>query len=206
MASGGMISSILIHRMVYDYPRIVPLFVRGGLVTEEVEFNALQRFLEADRGEGVVDPVVLDQPLKSLFGASEWERVLSRQHPLRGRKLLMLTAAAFYCVEHRIDAVAFGLLRSDRSDESSPEVLKTLESCFRMSLGWPLQILTPYAGASDMQVMRRGRDLPLHHTFSCTVPVDGQHCGECENCLRRRRNFEKSGIEDRTIYGLTSID
>jgi 7-cyano-7-deazaguanine synthase len=186
--------------MIYDYPRIVPVFVRGGLATDEVELEALKGFLEADPGEGVADLVVLEQPLETIYGFSDPKNSGSEDRGLPGRKLLMLTAAYMYCASHGIEAVALGLLRSDVTDETTREVLRTLESCFRMALGWPLRILTPYGGASEMQVMRRGRDLPLHFTFSCRRPLDQLHCGCCEHCSGRRKAFEKAGIEDRTVY------
>jgi 7-cyano-7-deazaguanine synthase len=54
------------------------------------------------------------------------------------------------------------------------------------------------------EVLRRGRTLPLKHTFSCIQPDDGKHCGACNKCFERRRAFAAAGIEDPTEYQASS--
>jgi 7-cyano-7-deazaguanine synthase len=49
-------------------------------------------------------------------------------------------------------------------------------------------------------VIRRARELPLEHTFSCIAPIEGRHCGRCNKCAERRRAFAAAGVDDPTEY------
>ena len=49
-------------------------------------------------------------------------------------------------------------------------------------------------------MIARGKNLPLHLTFSCIRPVDGMHCGECNKCAERRKGFADAGVRDLTRY------
>lgn len=41
----------------------------------------------------------------------------------------------------------------------------------------------------------------LYSTYSCSTPsTKDKHCGECHNCLMRKKAFKLAGIEDKTIY------
>ena len=63
-----------------------------------------------------------------------------------------------------------------------------------------VRVRQPYLGSHKVEVMRRGRDLPLELTFSCIRPVGGRHCGACNKCAERKRAFADAGLADRTAY------
>jgi 7-cyano-7-deazaguanine synthase len=46
----------------------------------------------------------------------------------------------------------------------------------------------------------RGKELPLHLTFSCINPTQGVHCGTCNKCAERRKGFRDAGLADDTAY------
>ena len=56
-----------------------------------------------------------------------------------------------------------------------------------------VRLLRPYQELHKVDVMRRGRGLPLQWTFSCIHPVAGQHCGRrhpSTDLGRKRRSRE----------------
>jgi len=61
-------------------------------------------------------------------------------------------------------------------------------------------VLTPYRALHKTDVLRRGKDLPLEHTFSCNRPVNGRHCGACNKCHERQQGFADAGLPDPTPY------
>jgi 7-cyano-7-deazaguanine synthase len=61
-------------------------------------------------------------------------------------------------------------------------------------------ILLPLAGLTDAEVVDRGRQAPLHLTWSCYR--DGARpCRRCEACRGRIESFAKAGFEDPAVKG-----
>ena len=63
-----------------------------------------------------------------------------------------------------------------------------------------VRILRPYAHLHKSDVIRRGRELPLHLTFTCIAPAGELPCGACIKCGERQRGFFEAGIPDPTVY------
>jgi 7-cyano-7-deazaguanine synthase len=61
-------------------------------------------------------------------------------------------------------------------------------------------LIRPFDRLHKTDVLLRGRDLPLHLTFSCINPIDGRHCGKCNKCAERKKGFDDAGLADLTIY------
>jgi 7-cyano-7-deazaguanine synthase len=58
----------------------------------------------------------------------------------------------------------------------------------------------PYQHLSKIEVLQRGRNMPLAQTWSCLRPIEGLHCGRCNKCAERQRAFAKAGLIDETQY------
>jgi 7-cyano-7-deazaguanine synthase len=209
LASGGADSSILLVDQAAEGRVVWPLYIRFGLAWEEVEEAHLRRFLEAvSSPRGIRALAVLELPVADVYG-SHWsvsgtdapdETTPDEAVYLPGRNMLLLAKTAVWCALHGVQTVALGTLRGNPFADSSPAFFSGFAAMARLALGHQFEVVTPFAQLSKAEVLERGRDLPLEHTFSCVAPVGGRHCQSCNKCGERRKAFAAAGIEDRTAY------
>ena len=208
LISGGLDSAILCADLLREFPRVVPLYIRSGLRWEGAEIAWLKRFLAEVRQEGLDELVVLDEPIADVYGAhwstrgAEVPGAESADEAvyLPGRNLLLTVKAAVWCRLRDIAALALGSLGSNPFPDSTPEFFAGLESLFNQAMGGELRLIRPFARLRKRDVLARGRHLPLHLTFSCIDPIEGQHCGTCNKCVERRNGFREAGLRDLTLY------
>lgn len=208
LASGGSDSSILLVDLAERHAKVIPLYIRNGLVWEEAELYWLRRFLKAVNRPEIGPLQVLDLPMQDVYGvhwsmtgeavpdhASGWEDVY-----LPGRNLILLAKTVVYCGLNGIDAIALGPLKTNRFEDSSPEFFSGFQQLAQRALNRPLEILTPFSQLSKQEVMERGRRLPLELTYSCLKPHGKMHCGACNKCAERMAAFSDARLKDRTRY------
>jgi 7-cyano-7-deazaguanine synthase len=208
LASGGLDSAILLAEAARAYPAVFPLYVRTGLHWEAVERQYLDRFLAAIRTPALRPLVVLDQPVGDVYGA-HWsvsgQGVPGADTPdeavfLPGRNVLLLAKPLIWCHLNGVPEVATAPLGSNPFPDATPEFFDSFAAIVSRALGGSVRVLRPYAALHKPEVLRRGRGLPLEHTFSCIRPVGGLHCGACNKCAERRAGFRDAGLEDPTAY------
>jgi len=208
LVSGGLDSAILCVELLSDHARVVPLYIRSGLRWESAELRSVGRYLAAVKTERLDELVVLDEPIADVYGA-HWSTTGGRVPGagtadeavyLPGRNLLLTVKAAVWCRLRDIDTLALGSLGSNPFPDSTPEFFNELESLLNTALGGRVELLRPYDRLHKTEVLIRGKDLPLHLTFSCIDPIDGVHCGKCNKCAERKEGFRAAGLLDRTAY------
>ena len=84
--------------------------------------------------------------------------------------------------------------------DATPEFFRALEGVVNRAVEGRVRIELPFAGLHKTDVMRRGKGLPLQHSFSCIRPKNGLHCGRCNKCGERRQAFAAAGLADPTHY------
>jgi 7-cyano-7-deazaguanine synthase len=182
--------------------------VRFGLAWEAVEEAHLRRFLDTISDAGLRPVVTLDLPVADTYGA-HWslgtDDVPDEHTPddavyLPGRNLLLLAKSSIWCALHAYPTIALGTLKGNPFADSSREFFGDLEALVHTAVGYRLVIATPFAQLDKAQVLERGRDLALEHTFSCIDPVGDVHCGRCNKCAERRRAFAEVSVDDATSY------
>jgi 7-cyano-7-deazaguanine synthase len=209
LASGGVDSAILVVDQAAQGQVVHPIYVRFGLAWERVEEAHLRRFLDGVPGhEGIRPLTVLELPIADVYG-SHWS-VSGTDTPddttpddavyLPGRNLLLLAKTTVWCALHDVGRIALGTLRGNPFTDASREFLSGLARSASLALGHQLEVLTPFAQLSKVEVLERGRGLPLEHTFSCVAPVGAAHCRSCNKCAERRKAFAEAGMDDRTCY------
>jgi 7-cyano-7-deazaguanine synthase len=210
LISGGLDSAILLGEAARAYMRVVPIFLRVGSLWETVEENHLRRFLKALNAPTVKDLVVLEQPVRDVYG-SHWS-MTGQGVPgaetkdeavfLPGRNMLLLAKPLLWCHLNGVPAVAMGPLGSNPFPDATPEFFADMAAVVNRAVEGRVRVLTPYADMNlhKADVLRRGRGMPLEHTFSCMNPHDGRHCGRCNKCEERRRGFREAGMADPTPY------
>lgn len=208
LVSGGLDSAILVGEALRGGSTVHPLYVRHGLAWEDVEQRHLRRFLEAIRQPGLRSLTTLDLPVADLYG-DHWG-LTGRDVPgadtpdeavlLPGRNVLMLAKGMLWCHREGIRTLALAVLRGNPFPDATPEFFSSFQDSANRGLGGAVQLLRPYAQLGKIEVLHRGRDLPLEGTFSCIRPSAGLHCGLCNKCAERRRAFSSAGLEDHTSY------
>lgn len=70
-----------------------------------------------------------------------------------------------------------------------------------------LKIHTPLIQLTKAQIIQKGLELGVDFllTHSCYDPSEtGRACGRCDSCLLRLKGFKEAGIQDPTIYKISS--
>jgi len=208
LVSGGIDSAILSVELLRDFERVVPLYIRSGLRWEDAELTALGRFLSAVARDGLEPLVILDEPIADVYGA-HWSTsglsVPGQDTPdeavyLPGRNLLLTVKAAVWCRLREIDTLALGSLGSNPFPDSTPEFFEKLEAVLNQAMQGRLRLIRPFNRLHKIDVLARGKELPLHLTFSCIDPIEGDHCGSCNKCAERKIGFRDAGLPDHTTY------
>jgi 7-cyano-7-deazaguanine synthase len=208
LVSGGLDSAVLLGEAAGAYPAVYPLYVRTGLLWEDVERAYLDRFLAAIRTPALKPLVVLDQPVDDVYG-DHWS-VTGDGSPaadapndadfLPGRNVLLLAKPLLWCHLHGVPELATGPLESNPFPDATPEFYDGFAAIVSQAVNGRVAVLRPYAHLRKPDVIRRGRGLPLGHTFSCVRPVGGRPCGACIKCGERQRGFREAGVDDPTTY------
>ena len=208
LISGGLDSAILCIELLHDFPRVAPLYVRSGLRWEAAELASLNRFLSEVGADGLDGLIVLEEPIADVYG-SHWStngpavpgaETEDEAVYLPGRNLLLTVKAAVWCRIHGVPRLALGSLGSNPFPDSTPDFFRKLEDLLNQAMGGELRLIRPFDCLHKAEVIARGRDLPLHLTFSCINPIDGLHCGACNKCAERKKGFRDAGLFDRTTY------
>jgi 7-cyano-7-deazaguanine synthase len=199
------------------YHKVYPVFIRNGLIWEETELRHLRRFLRALAASPLTAHyaplTILDFPVRDLYG-THWSttgrRVPGKASPdaavyLPGRNLLLISQAAIFCAQHNIGTIAIGSLRSNPFPDATPTFFRQFAAVAGAALGCRLRVVAPLHGLTKAQVILRGRDLPLHLSFSCIAPRRGRLCGRCNKCAERKKAFRRAGVEDKTLYASNSL-
>src|SRR5262249_6111507 len=206
LVSGGLDSAVLLGEALRSRGPVYPLYVRSGLYWEAEELRHLRRFLEAVGGPAPGTFVVLDLPVRDLYG-DHWS-LTGRGVPgadspdeavfLPGRNVLLLAKAMLWCHLHAVPSLALGLLGGHPFPDATPAFSHAYQETVNRAVGGAVRLYRPYAAMSKAAVVRRGRGLSLELTFSCIRPAGGRHCGRCNKCAERHRAFAAAGVEDRT--------
>ena len=207
LVSGGLDSAVLLTEQTANNSTVHPLFVESGFPWEASELRHLRRFLEAIPGPAIQPLHVLSLPVTDLYG-DHWS--LSGHVPdagspdsavfLPGRNVLLLAKAMLWCHLHAVPAVALAVLAANPFPDATPAFFAAYSAAVNEAVGGTVQVLRPFAGMKKVEVIRRGRQLPLHLTFSCLRPQGDKHCGRCNKCGERRRAFCDAGVPDPTNY------
>jgi 7-cyano-7-deazaguanine synthase len=121
---------------------------------------------------------------------------------LVGRNLVLLTKAAVFCAQRRLDRIVIGPLAGNPFPDATPEFFDTLARAVSLGLDRTIAIDAPFRSMHKPEVIRLGASLgvPFELTLSCMSPLDGRHCGACSKCRERHDAFLDAGVHDPTDY------
>ena len=208
LISGGLDSCILLGHLLGQRRRVQPFYISSQLRWEAEELGAVRAFLQALGANNIEQLVVLEMPLKDLYGR-HWStngQGVPDAHSaddavyLPGRNALLIIKASIWCRLNGIDQLALAVLGSNPFSDATGEFFADLESALDHATGGRVRIMRPLAQFDKQQVMQLGSGLPLELTFSCIAPIDGLHCGVCNKCAERQKAFKLIEMEDPTCY------
>lgn len=208
LVSGGLDSAVLLVEAARAYPAVFPLYVRTGLNWEAVEREHLGRFLAAVRAPALRPLHTIDEPIGDVYGP-HWslsgEGVPGADSPdeavfLPGRNVLLLAKPLIWCHLNGVPELATAPLAANPFPDATPAFYDGFARVVGAAVGGGVRVLRPYSALGKVDVLRRGRGLPLEHTFSCLHPMSGRHCGACNKCAERKLGFRAAGMNDPTAY------
>jgi 7-cyano-7-deazaguanine synthase len=207
LVSGGLDSAILLGTLAAEHPAVYPIYVRTGLSWEGVERQYLDRFLTAIKTPSLQPLVVLDQPVRDLYGkhwslqgAAPDANAPDEEFYLPGRNVLLLSKALIWCRMHDVPTVALAVLAANPFPDATPQFFRDYAAIVSQAVGGNVAVITPFGNMTKADVIQRGAKLPLQPTLSCMSPVNGRHCGVCGKCAERGRAFVAAGVPDPTDY------
>ncbi len=208
LVSGGLDSAVLTWHLAQQSARVIPVYVRTGMVWEEIEYRWLSRFLEAIASPRIEPVVPLEFPLRDIY-RSHWS-VGGVGSPafddpdetvyLPGRNIILLAKTAVFCALNHIPRIAMGHLAANPFPDATDSFMSTMAAALSAGMDWPIRIERPFTSSRKVDVVRLGASLPLELTFSCIRPSGELHCGDCNKCAERQQGFAEAGIPDRTQY------
>ncbi len=212
LASGGLDSCIMLSHLLARGCCVQPFYVESGLIWQQSERRALQKFLAALARPALGPLVTLELPLDDLY-RGHWSMtgvgVPSADSSddavyLPGRNVLLIVKAALWCQLHGIDELALAPLGSNPFPDATPEFFSEFQSALNLATQGQVRLIRPFDRLSKSEVMRLGRGRPLGLTFSCISPQNDLHCGECNKCQERRNAFRLAGRSDPTRYAVNA--
>ena len=211
LVSGGLDSAILLAEAARACPIVYPLYVRAGLHWEAAERAHLARFLHTLAAPSLRPLQTLEQPITDVYG-NHWS-VSGEGVPgadsaddavfLPGRNVLLLAKPLIWCHLNNVPFVATAPLGTNPFPDATPAFYDGFARLVSTAVGGDVKVLRPYSALRKVDVMHRGRGLPLEHTFSCIRPVNEGHCGECNKCAERRCAFREADMPDPTAYAVS---
>lgn len=195
LVSGGLDSAVLLHDLLKKYDEVYPVYLKGGYLWEKAELIWLKRFLKAIQQKGLKPLTILSLPIRDLY-RNHWS-ISGKNTPgaksrdekvyLPGKNILLISKAAVFCALQKIPCLALGPLKTNPFPDAQLSFFKLIEKACSEGLDYQLKIETPFLHISKKKVMKLGRNLPLHLTFSCLAPKGLRHCGRCNKCAERKK-------------------
>ena len=212
LTSGGLDSCVLLADMARG-AEVWPVYVRAGLVWEDEERRAIDRFVAALDSPNVRPLVELSARMRPIYG-DHWSMTgVDVPKPgdaddavfMPGRNIILIGLAAVWCSTRDVGAVAIGSLGGNPFPDATQEFFDAFGAALSRGLDHEIEVLAPYRGRTKVDLIRESSHLPLELSLTCMTPVNGIHCGQCQKCEERMDAFTASGVEDRTQYAARLI-
>lgn len=206
LCSGGLDSAVLAADLARSNTAY-PVYVRAGMVWEGEEQFALRAFLKALAHPNIMPVTTLEMPAAPIYG-QHWslsgegipQARLDQSAFLPGRNILLIAPTASWCSIHEIWRIAMAAVDANPFSDATPAFFDSLSRALTIGMDHEMRIEAPYVDMRKIDLILKGRELPLELTLTCINPRKGMHCGTCSKCHERRTAFEKSGVPDRTPY------
>ncbi|MDI6725291.1 MAG: 7-cyano-7-deazaguanine synthase, partial [Methanobacterium sp.] len=85
--------------------------------------------------------------------------------------------------------------------DNSKEFLNAFNNVLEIGTLESVKIEAPLIELNKNEIVKLGDKInaPMNLSYSCYLGEE-EHCGVCESCMRRRRAFKETSVEDYTRY------
>ena len=191
----GADSEVLTAELLARGWTVFPLYVRSGFRWERAELARLRKTLRRLAGPELRPLLVADAPMRGLL-VGHWS-LTGRAVPdarsgagavfIPGRNMVLLTCAWIRAAAVGARLVALGTLAGNPFPDGTPEFRRAAQRALNEALGLRARLAAPFFRLSKVEVLERGRTLPLEDAFSCLAPRGGRACGRCNKCAELAR-------------------
>ena len=119
------------------------------------------------------------------------------------RNTVFTSIAASYAESIGAEIIIVGWDKEEATTfpDNSKEYLEKFNELFAVGSPIDIEIKAPAIDLDKDEIVKLGAKVnaPMELSYSCYKGSE-KHCGVCESCMRRKRGFNKAGIEDLTIY------
>lgn len=120
-----------------------------------------------------------------------------------GRNLVFTSIATSFAESEGAEIIIVGWDKEEAVNfpDNSREFLTNFNKTIAIGSKDNIEIKAPLIELNKKEIVKLGKKLqaPMDLSYSCYVG-ENVHCGSCESCLRRKRAFIESGIQDMTNY------
>ncbi|AEG19026.1 7-cyano-7-deazaguanine synthase QueC [Methanobacterium paludis] len=120
-----------------------------------------------------------------------------------GRNIVFTAIATSFAEAEgaQIIIVGWDLEEAATFPDNSKEFLNAFNNVLEIGSIDNIKIEAPVIDMNKKGIVELGKQVgaPMDLSYSC-YKGGKEHCGVCESCMRRKRAFQESGIEDKTIY------
>lgn len=120
-----------------------------------------------------------------------------------GRNIVFTAIATAFAESEDAEIIIVGW--DEEEATTFPDNSREFLDAFNQTLGIGtlegVQIAAPLIDLSKKEIVELGHQIaaPMEFSYSCYMGTE-HHCRTCESCMRRKRAFLNSNIEDKTIY------
>ncbi len=204
MFSGGPDSATLLCDVLGRGYKPVALFFDYGQPQAEMELAAMRSICQKVGAESEIFDI---SRLKYNFvGLNGLNRVGFGPNFRCNCPHALFGIAASYLISRGIDEMYVGAIAGDFNHlEDFATYIEKISDAISALHGQRFNINIPFIGQDKAGVMRLAKSLsaPLELSWSCEGDHGRVHCGECKNCVARKKAFSDAGFADETRYSLT---
>ena len=197
LVSGGLDSAVMLGMAVDDHSTVYPLYIRSGLASETNRARTpsptpgriARPQIAASGHAGNAGRRFVWRPLVPFRPQCAGRRNAGQSRLFAGSNLLCCPRRCFGAICMTCRALALAILAANPFPDATPEFFRSFTAAVNLAVVGNVQVVTPFAGLSKADVIRRGRDLPLRHSLSCLSPLGGRHCGRCDSARSGKRHL-----------------
>ena len=120
-----------------------------------------------------------------------------------GRNVVFTAIAVSFAESEGAEIIIVGWDKEEAATfpDNSEEFLESYNDLIEIGSPKNIKIKAPAIDLDKEEIVRLGKkvDAPMELSYSCYKGSEN-HCGVCESCIRRKRAFKQSKINDLTIY------